>query len=155
MKITKKQLILSIASIAILLISLAVMLCDFLVPLNIWIFPVLTFLFCLFIGFGIMSLILGFYYRSPWYFFLSAILLGLALFYAVIQYVTWWICLVVLLVLWAIVAIVSYMSSGNKTEDIALNKSPEYKNYNQRKAEKLKAEAEKEPDEMPEIKSFK
>ena len=47
------------------------------------------------------------------------------------------------------------MSAGNHTEEIALNKSPDYKNYEQRKAEREKAEAESEPEQLPEIKSFK
>ncbi len=157
MKISKKQKIVSVFSILIILISLAVMLCDFLIPLNFWTFPLLNFLFCLFVGFGLLGLGLGFVNRSPWYFFISSTLLGLALFYAIIQYVIWWICIVIFFVLLAVVAIVSFMTAGNKTEDVALNKSPEYKNYEQRRAEKLEAEAkaEQEKEELPEIKSFK
>ena len=47
------------------------------------------------------------------------------------------------------------MSTGNKTESIALNDSPDYKNYKERREEKLKAEQEKGEEELPEIKSFK
>ena len=46
------------------------------------------------------------------------------------------------------------MVCGNKTEQ-ALNKDPEYKNYNQRRAEKLEQEKNLPKEELPEIKSFK
>ena len=90
-------------------------------------------------------------------FFLSSILLGLAFVYAFCCSVPeqWWISLIVVAVIWLIFAILSIMSAGNHTEEIALNKSPDYKNYEQRKAEREKAEAESEPEQLPEIKSFK
>ncbi len=157
MKLSKKQLAISVASIAILVVSFAVMLLDAIIPLNIWLHPILTFLFCVFIGFGIIGLILGFSKKSPWNFFISAILLGLAFVYAfscsIPEY--WWISVVAVVVIWIIFAVLSFMVSGNHTEDIALNKSANYKNYEQRKAEREKAESEKEEKPLPEIKSFK
>lgn len=146
-----------IASIAILVVSLVVTLCDALVPLNIWVHPILTFLFCAFVGFGAMLLACAFIKHSPFYFFLSAGLLGLALFYAVINYTEWWIALIALFVTWGVFACLSFLVNGNKTEDIALNKSENYKNYEQRRAEKQAAEAKEEenPKELPKIKSFK
>jgi len=156
-RLSKKQLALSVSSIAILVVSLVVMLLDIFIPIDLWVHPILTFLFCVFIGFGIMCLALGFSEKSPWFFFLSAILLGLAFIYAFVCSVSeyWWISLVVVAVVWAIFAVLSFMSAGNRTEDIALNKSPEYKNYEQRKAEREKAESEAKPETLPEIKSFK
>lgn len=157
MKLSNKQLSISIASIAILVVSFAVMLLDAIIPLNIWLHPILTFLFCNFIGFGIICLILGFSKKSPWYFFISAILIGLAFVYAFAcsapEY--WWISVVAVVVIWIIFAVLSFMVSGNQTEDIAINKSSSYKNYEQRKIEREKAESKKEEKSLPEIKSFK
>ena len=155
MKISKKQMAVSIASAAVVLISLALMICDWAIPLNIYVHPILTFLMCLFIGLGIICIALGFANKSPWYFLLSAILLGLSAFYIVMQYIPWWIALTVVFVVWILAAIFSFISAGNKTEAIALNKSPDYKNYEQRRAEKAAAEAAEEPKELPKIKSFK
>ena len=71
------------------------------------------------------------------------------------QYIIWWVALVILVVTVMIFPVISIIVCGNKTEDIALNKSEDYKNYEQRKAEKEAEEAAKEPEPLPEIKSFK
>lgn len=155
MKITKKQLAVTLIGIAILVVSLVVTLLDALIPLNIWVHPALTFLFCVFVGFGVLLSVLGFTHKSVFYFFLSSVLLGLALVYALSNYIEWWIGLIVVVVVWAIFGCVSFIANGNKTEDIALNKSPDYKDYKQRKAEKEAAEQAEEKKELPEIKSFK
>ncbi len=155
MKLTKKQLIGSVIALVIVLASLAVMICDWAIPLNIYVHPILTFLMCLFGGLGLMCLVYGFMGKSPWYFFLSAILIGLSGFYIAVNNLVWWISLIIVFVFWAVMGILSYMSAGNKTEDIALNKSSEYKDYKTRKAEKEAAEAAEEPKELPKIKSFK
>ena len=155
MKIKGKQLALAVTSIIVLIVSLTVMLLDIFVPLAFWTHPVLNFLFCMFVGFGVICMGLGFSKTSPWYFFLSSILLGLALIYALMQYILWWIGLIIVGVIWCIFAVLSFIVAGNKTEDIALNKSPDYKTYEQRKAEKEEQEANKEPEKLPEIKSFK
>ena len=157
MKLSKKQVAVYVLAIAVLLVSLVITLLDAFIPLKIWVHPILTFLFCLAIGFGIICLAFGFSKKSPWYFFLSSVLLGLAFVYAFCCSVPeqWWISLIVVAVIWLIFAILSIMSAGNHTEEIALNKSPDYKNYEQRKAEREKAEAEIEPEQLPEIKSFK
>ena len=133
------------------------MIVDWAVPLKVWTHPILNFLFGLALGFGIISLTLACIRRSPWYFFLCAILLGLALFYVTVQYVVWWLCLVIILVLMAVTIITSLMVAGNKTEEIALNKSPDYKSFEQRKAEEKEKEAKEEKQEkpLPQIKSFK
>lgn len=150
----QKKLIVPILSIAILLVSLAIMLCDILVPLSIWVHPVLTFLFCAFIGFGTLSFALGFIKKSPWFFFVGAILVGLALIYALSNYIAWWITLIVVVVIWIVFAILSFMSCGS-VEDIAKNNNPEYKTYEQRKAENVENNNKKEEKELPKIKSFK
>lgn len=155
MKPSKTRLAVSIAAIGIILVSLLVMLLDIFVPLNIWLHPVLTFLFCLFLGCGVLLLILGFARRSHWFLFLSSFLIGLAVFYALSQYVFWWLALIIVGVVWAIFGIMSFMCNGSMTEDIALNKSADYKNYEQRKAEKDKLERSEPKEELPEIKSFK
>lgn len=153
---SKKSLVKGLISITILLLSLIFTLIDALVPLKIWTHPILNFLFCNFIGFGIFTLVLGFKKGSVWFFFLSSILLGLAFFYALVQYVAWWLCLLIVSVVWIIFAILSFMSNGSKTEDISLNKDENYKTFEQRKAEeKEKESSEKTKEELPEIKSFK
>ena len=102
-------------------------------------------------------MVLAFKNASPWFFFVSAILLGIAAFYVLIQYVAWWICLIIVFVDWGIFAVTSYMVAGNQTENIALNKSPDYKTFEERKAEeKAKEEKEEKPEKpLPQIKSFK
>ena len=154
---TKKNLILAVLSICILALALTFALVDALVPLNVWTHPLLNFLFCAAVGFGIIAIYLGFAKSSPWYFFLSAVLLGLAFFYVLVQYISWWICLLIVVVVWVIFGIMSFMRAGNQTEDIALNKSPDYKTFEQRKAEEAakKAEEKKAEKPLPEIKSFK
>ena len=153
---SKRNIVLGVVSICILLVALTLALLEALVPFQIWpgfSHPTLDFLLCIFVGFGVMTLVFAFEKRSPWYFFLTASLLAPALFYVLIHFIPWWICLIVVFVLWAVSAIVSFMRAGNQTEDIALNKSPDYKNYEQRKAEESKEE--KPEKELPKIKSFK
>lgn len=151
-----KNVGLYVISLCIVLASFAVMILDFAIPLNLWYHPVLNFIFCLFIGFGVFCVTLGVIKKSPWYFFLSAGQLVLALIYLLVFYkVNPLITVVSAIVLAAVVCLSSLIVCGNKTEDIALNKSDDYKNYEQRRAEKEKAEAEKEPEKLPEIKSFK
>lgn len=157
MRATKNQIIIGIISIAILLVSLVITLCDALIPLNIWVHPVLTFLFCIFIGFGVMSFVFGILKQFPMYYFISAMLLGLAFIYAFAASLPnyWWISLIVAVVVWAVIGIISFLSAGNQTEEISLNKASDYKNYEQRKAEKEQVEKDRELEPLPEIKSFK
>ena len=154
---TKKNLLLGILSICIFVLSLTFAIIDWAVPLKVWTHPILNFLFALCIGFGIMSFALACVKRSPWYFFLSAILIGLAALYVTLQYIVWWLCLIIIIVFMAVTSITSIMVAGNKTEEIALNKSPDYKTFEQRKAEEKEKEASEEKIEkpLPQIKSFK
>lgn len=153
MKPTKNQTLVAVLSILVLLISLAVLLCDIFIPLNFWTNPVLNFLFALFTGFGLISLGIAINKRSSWFVFLSAILLGLAIIYVLAQYIKWWIGLIIVAVIWAVFAIFSFILGANKTE-YAVNDSQEYENYHQRKAKK-DDESKEENEELPEIKSFK
>ena len=155
MKITKKQLAISLIAILITLASFTIMLLDFLIPLKIWVHPILTFLLCMCSGFGVMSIVLAFIKKSPWYFFLSAVLLGLSVIYVMLQFLPWWIGVAGVGVLLIIIAIICFIVTNNKTDSIALNNSPEYKNYEQRKQEKIEQEKEQATEELSKIKSFK
>jgi len=155
MKINKKQLLLSIVSLVILVAGLVVLILQYAIPFGFMTHPLLNLVFIYALGFGVMTFVLGITYKTPWFFFIAATLLGLAIIYIFMQFAFWWIGLIVMFVFYAIIAIFSFMTTGNKTESIALNKSPEYKNYEQRKAEKQAKEAEEEKPELPEIKSFK
>lgn len=154
---TKKNLLLGIIAICIFALSLTFAIVDWAVPLKVWTHPILNFLLGLAVGFGIMTLVLAFKNRSPWYFFLSVILFGLAALYITLQYIVWWLCLIIIVVLVAVAAITSIMVAGNQTEDIALNKSPDYKTFEERKTEEKAKEASEEKAEkpLPKIKSFK
>lgn len=158
MKISKKQLYLSLISLAILIVSLVLTLCNALIPWNIWggesFRKILFFVFCIFVGFGILCAFIAGAEKSPWYFFISAILIGLALLYALLAYIPWYLDIIIFVCLLAVVSILSFIVAGRETEDIALNKSSDYKNYEQRKEEKEKLES-KEEKELPKIKSFK
>ncbi len=135
----KNRLLTSLSSIAILLIALTVAVLDAVIPtFDLWVHPILTFIFVLFLGFGIMSLIMGFTRSSTWYFFLSAILLGFAFAYGFICTFMefWWLAIIIVVVLWAVIALISIAFNGNKTEDIALNSRPDYKVYADRKKDK-------------------
>lgn len=154
----KKNLVLGTVSICIFLFSLTFAILNAAIPFDFLTHPILNFLLCLFVGFGTVALVLAFKNRSPWYFFLSAALLGLSVLYVTLNLLwsLWWLCIIIFVVLLAIFAIISIMVAGNKTEDIALNKSPDYKTFEQRKAEeKEKEEGEKANKPLPKIKSFK
>ena len=154
---SKKSIVLGILSVCIIAVALIFTLLDALIPLNVWTHPVLNFLFCICLGFGIMVLSLAFIKQSTWFFFVSAILFGLSFFYVLIQYIPWWLCLIIVIALWVLFAIMSVMVAGNMTESISLNKSPDYKTFDERKAEeKAKEVATEKPEKpLPEIKSFK
>lgn len=154
MKISKNKMIVSIVSISILIFSVVVMLLDILIPLNFWTHPALNFFFCLFLGYSVLSFYFGFKNNAPWFVLLGAVLLGFALFYVVMQYLFWWVGLIVALVLWGIVAILGCVRFFNKTEQV-LNDNSDYKTYEQRKAEKEELEKNIEKEELPKIKSFK
>lgn len=156
MKKFGKNTLLYVISLCVFVVALVVAIVDFAVPLNLWIHPLLNFLFFIALGFGIMCVALGFMKKSPWYFFLSSVLLAISLVYILISYkVVWYIVLISAVALLLVIMSLSFIIAGNQTEDIALNKSEDYKNYEQRKAEKEQAAAIEEKEELPQIKSFK
>ena len=154
MKLTKNKMIVYVISLFILLGSLTLTLLDALIPLNLWTHPILTFLFCIFLGFGVMSLVLGYCKKCPWRVFVGSVLFSLAILYVLLQYVFVWLAILITFVLIAILSIFSFMRMGSKTE-FALNDSEDYKDYKQRKQEKAQLEESQEQQPLPEIKSFK
>ncbi len=155
MKISKKQVFIGIISIIIFLSALILCILDWALPLNIYVHPTLTFLLVIFGGFGLMAFIFAVCKKSPWFFFCSALLLGPALLYIIINYLEWWIAMLSMVVFWIICVVLSVTICGNKTEAVAENASPDYKDYKQRKQEKEEKEAAIEEQPLPEIKSFK
>ena len=65
----------------------------------------------------------------------------------------WWAIAIIDVVIVILGVFLSLLVAGNKTEDIALNEKPEYKNYQQRKVER-ELEESGESVELPKIKSF-
>ncbi len=152
MKISKIKKIAALTSVSILLVALAITLCDALIPLNIWLHPVLTFLFVSFIGFGVLCMVVAFVKHSTWYFFLSFIMLAAALSYALFSIgLPWWLIVIICCVLAAIAITVSLIANGSITE-YADNESADYKNYRQRTKEKGSFQS---GDDILEVKSFK
>ncbi len=154
MKRSKGSMIALCVSLFIVLGALAFMICDWALPLNVWTHPILNFLMVLCVGFGVMAFTFAIAKKSPWFFFLSAILLALVGLYITIQYLEWWISIIIFVVVFVVFALFSLIVAGNKTENIAINESSDYKDYKQRKAEKEEMEKSEEPI-VPEIKSFK
>ena len=150
-----KKIVYTITSSLIVLFALAFCILDWKLKIDFGYHPILSFLFVIFAGFGIVVLVLAFQAKSPWFFFTSAIMVGLSVFYVMFYYTRYWVAIIVTVGIWALFAILSIVICGNTTENIALNKSPDYKDYKQRRAEKLEAEANKPEEELPEIKSFK
>lgn len=153
MEKSKSRIISLSVSLLILVGALVFMICDWAIPIGLWTHPLLNFFAFLCVGFGITSIVFAFLRKSPWFFFLSGGLIALAGLYISIQYLVWWIAVIIFVFVFVVVALLSLMVAGNKTESIALNDSPDYKDYKARKFEK-NSEA-KETEELPEIKSFK
>lgn len=152
MNFVKNKFLSAIFQIVILLCSLSVCLLDALVPLNFWTHPVLNFFFCVFSGFGLYYLILGLKNNSAWSIFIALVLLCSAGVYALLQYLAWWLTIIIIFIFCAISLIISSALLGVKTEEV-LNDKPEYKDYKQRLAEV--PDTEEEQEQLPEIKSFK
>ena len=157
MKISKSNLIVAICSIFILLSAIIVLILQYTLPdFKFLTSPIFNFFLILTSGFGIISFVEGFCTKSPWYFFCGAILFCYAIIYTFFQFESiWFVGIIVALVFVIIISILSFIVAGNKTESIALNTAPGYKNYEQRKAEELKQENSETKKELPKIKSFK
>lgn len=157
MALTKKSKAYLCCGIAIIVLSVAFMIVNYLSFPDFLVHPVLNAIAFLLIAFTILAYVKAISAKAPVYFMLGGIMLGFVILYVLIAALPklWWIAIVVTIAVWAITALLSYIISGNKTEEIALNKSPDYKNYEERMKEKY-AEAEKKDNkELPEIKSFK
>lgn len=147
----KQNKIFLIVSLLILVCSLAFLLLNQFTFKDFLVHPILNFLLFNAVCFGVLAIVLAIKGKSPWYFFLSGILFGLSVLYVLLDQVDpWWIALITLFVLFGVFALLSYIVCGNKTEDIALNKSDDYKNYKEREKEKVE-----EKEEIPVLKSFK
>ena len=141
-------------SLVIVVLSAFLTVLDFVVPFNLFIHPLLNLIFFIFIGFFVFLLVLGIIKKSPWFIFVSALLLELSLIYLLISIkALLWTYVAVLVLAPVIMALISFIVCGNKTEDIALNKQEEYKTYHEKKAEEKPLK--KEEIELPKIKSFK
>lgn len=147
MKKSLSKVFLGLISICIILASLVLCILDWAIPLNIWVHPILTLLFCLFVGFGAVCITVGITKKSSWYFFLSTILFSLAIFYVLFQYVVWWLCIIVELVFAICMSIASVIVCGNKTEQVD-NEELKQKNV-------LDSQKSEQKEELPQIKSFK
>lgn len=161
MKNIKGRLTYAVPAIFIFVASLILTLLDAFIPIKIFNFPsaklspLFTFIIFNFVCFGVMCIALGLAKKSTWYFFLSGGLFFVSAFFICMQFIIWWISLIIALVIAVIVGLLSYIITDKKVEYIALNDKPEYKDYKERKAEKIEEEAKKEAEEIPEIKSFK
>ncbi len=153
MEKSKSRIVSLTISLLILVGALVFMICDWAIPIGLWTHPLLNFFAFLCVGFGIMSVVFAFLRKSPWFFFLSGGLIAFVGLYVSIQYLAWWISVIIFIFIFAVAALLSLIVVGNKTENIALNDSADYKDYKERKSEK--DSEEKETEELPEIKSFK
>ena len=154
-EIKNARLFLTISNIVIAVLSVLFAILDGSYNWGITSHPILTFFFLFISGYAIVFLISGFARRYNWHTFIGAILFAIALLYALIDVFTvkWWIILIVMFAFIFIAFAIAILLNGNKTEDIALNNHEEYKDYKQRRAEKLANEEQEE--ELPTIKSFK
>ncbi len=140
----KNRLVNGIVSILILIVSLALMIIDFVSPtVNILLHPVLTFLLGICVGFGVFYILLGLLRKSAFYTLGGAFCFGLALLYVLSCLLVWWIGLIVVIVFWLVMGIVNTIVNGNSADDCAMNKEGDgYKPY----AERISENAEKEND---------
>ena len=156
MKLSGKQKIFAVISIIIACLSFCLMILDWAIPLNIWIHPILTFVFANFLGFGILLYATALIKRCPAYLFVAAMLLGLAILYILMCIgLAWFYALIAFIVVLFITFVIDYLVVGGFKTEHADNKSHHYKNYKQRIAEKEEQEKNIEKEELPEIKSFK
>lgn len=150
----KTYLIISLISVVL---SVAFMVVNYLAFPSFLVHPVLNSVALLFFVLSLTSLTAAVKEKAPIYFLLGGVLLSLVILYVLLALFIelWWIAVVCTIAVLVVVMLLSYIIVGNKTEEIALNKSKDYKDYLHRKEEKEKAEESKEKQELPEIKSFK
>ena len=146
MKRNSTNIIYGLISLSIFLVSLSLCILDWVIPLNLWIHPILTLFFFLFVGFGVLCLFIGFSKKSHFHFFLSTILLSLALFYLLFQYIVWWLSIICVVIFAISMSIISTMVCGNITEKV---------DNNHLDSNKKKTNSDVGAEELPKIKSFK
>ena len=114
-------------------------------------------LFFIILGFGLgaVALLRGIVNKSPFFIFLSALALivALTLLLICVSDIVWWLIVLCNIVLAIMLMCVSLFVMGNKTEEIAMNNSPEYETYKERTAKKA-IEEENIQAEMPKLRSF-
>lgn len=156
MKLDKKNTInIVICSIILIVSAILMILAIAIKEFTLFSHPILAFLFSLNVGLVLLNLVNGIIYKSTVCFMLfSATLLYVAT-YSLIEFANliWWAIAIIDVVIVILGVFLSLLVAGNKTEDIALNEKPEYKNYQQRKAER-ELEESGESVELPKIKSF-
>lgn len=88
-------------------------------------------------GFGVLNLVWGLLNKSIYYVFSSALLLAGAFIYIALEWtgLAWYVIVVVSLCILILVGILSFLCIRWKAADEGANDAPEYKNYEQRKAE--------------------
>lgn len=157
MALTKKAKVFYACAIVIVLVSVAFLVLNALLFPDFLVHPVLNAVALTAFAFSIASYIVAASLKAPVYFMLGGILLGFVALYLLIGFFPeyWWIAIIATIALWLITAFTSYLVAGNKTEEIALNKKPEYETYDKRMEKKYADAEKKDSAELPEIKSFK
>lgn len=155
MKISKKQLSVVIISLLILVCASVLLVLQYALPFDFMTHPILNFIFVLACGFGLLTLILAIINRSSFKYFITATLFSLAIVYIFVQFAFWWVGLILAVVVSVILSLIGFVSVGSIDTSLAENNAPDYKNFEQRQAEKEEKEQSEEKKELPKIKSFK
>lgn len=158
MKLTKKQAITLAAYITVLFSAVLLMILEWAGVFTLCAHPIFMLLMILSGGFGIIQIVLAIIDKSPFRFMLAAFLLVYLVSYCLIDFLSlkWWLILIIDIAVVFFIVAASLFTAGDKTEGIALNAAPDYKDYKERNAERDAKEAEEEENlVLPEIKSFK
>lgn len=155
MKSKKINLIVSICIVLVSLIPMILQMAGVFSLWNTFSHPVLTYFLTALTLFGIYGYVVFGVRRSAVGGLFGAILLSVVAILVFVHYAFWWVIFVIIPVICLVTGLTGYLLRGDRTEDIALNAKPDYKDYNQRKAEKQEAEKNEEKKEVPTLKSFK
>lgn len=123
----KKKQYVYLAAIAVIVLSLVLMLVNLNPAESSVSSPFWWFFMGMTLGFGLLTLTLGFVRKSPAFFFLAAALLDGFLVYLMIDVFSliWYVVLIVGIMFLFIVALLDLFLLGNRTEAIAENREPE------------------------------
>lgn len=147
-----------IVSICIVLVSIVPMILQIVGVLSLWntfSHPVLTYFLTVLALFGVYGYVVFAVRKSAVGGLFGAILLSVFSVLVLVHYSFWWIVFVIVPVICLVTGMLGYLLRGDKTEKIALNANTDYKDYNQRKAEREAVEKNEEKKEVPTLKSFK